>query len=62
MTSKLITHIVSLFTAAYVINWPKYMDRPLNATPSFDGRAVIYPGAKEIRDYFAWRQADSECD
>ena len=26
--------------------------------PSFDGRAVLYPDAKNVRDYFAWRQAD----
>lgn len=35
------------------------MKRPLTGVPSFDGRAVIYPSAREIRDYFAWRQADT---
>lgn len=28
--------------------------------PSFDGRIVLYPDARSVRDYFAWRQVDSE--
>ena len=28
--------------------------------PSFDGRIVLYPAEKAVRDYFSWRQADSE--
>ena len=28
--------------------------------PSFDGRIVLYPTEKVVRDYFSWRQADSE--
>lgn len=58
--SKLTTHIVSLFTAAYVMHWPKYMKVELQTPPSFDGRIVAYPSHKNVRDYFAWRQADSE--
>jgi tRNA(His) 5'-end guanylyltransferase len=27
--------------------------------PSFDGRIVLYPSEREVRDYFSWRQADS---
>lgn len=26
--------------------------------PSFDGRAVPYPGVENVRDYLSWRQAD----
>ena len=53
------THIVSLFTSAYVFHWSQYMSAPLGEPPSFDGRLVVYPGTQEIRDYFAWRQADT---
>lgn len=58
--SKITTHVVSLFTSAYVFFWPRYFpDKPLLHPPSFDGRLVPYPGEKEVRDYFAWRQADT---
>lgn len=57
--SKLVTHIVSLFTSAYVFSWNNYMSVPLSEPPSFDGRLVVYPGPQQVRDYFAWRQADS---
>lgn len=57
--SKLVSHIVSLFTSAYVFGWQHYMNVPLQYPPSFDGRLVMYPTQKEVRDYFAWRQADS---
>lgn len=53
------SHIVSIFTGAYVFQWSKYMSIPLESPPSFDGRLVVYPSAREVRDYFAWRQADS---
>lgn len=60
--SKILTQIVSLFTSAYVFRWSEIMgkQRELKYPPIFDGRLVAYPSAKEIRDYFAWRQADSE--
>lgn len=35
------------------------MNTPMKYPPSFDGRLVMYPTPKEVRDYFAWRQADS---
>ncbi|WFC96473.1 tRNA(His) guanylyltransferase [Malassezia brasiliensis] len=57
--SKLVSHIVSIFTGAYVFHWASYMHVPLQAPPSFDGRLVMYPGVQEVRDYFAWRQADT---
>lgn len=59
LCSKLVSHIVSIFTGTYVFQWSKYMSIPLESPPSFDGRLVVYPSAREVRDYFAWRQADS---
>lgn len=58
--SKLVTTIVSTFTANYVLGWSKYFpDAPLTAPlPSFDGRAVCYPSNTNLRDYLSWRQAD----
>lgn len=58
--SKITTHIVSLFTSAYVFSWSKFFPRnPLLHPPSFDGRMVVYPNEKVVRDYFSWRQADT---
>ncbi|UZJ57518.1 hypothetical protein CBS101457_006838 [Exobasidium rhododendri] len=58
--SKLVTHIVSLFTSSYVYHWNDYFpQKRLKYPPSFDGRLVVYPGEKEVIDYFAWRQADT---
>ncbi|CAO1628507.1 unnamed protein product [Parajaminaea phylloscopi] len=58
--SKITTHIVSLFTSAYVFYWSLYFpNKTLRHPPSFDGRLVMYPTAKEVRDYFSWRQADT---
>lgn len=58
---KLVSTVVSTFTAEYVMQWPRFfgeevvLERPW---PSFDGRAVAYPKTKILRDYLAWRQAD----
>lgn len=58
--SKITTHIVSLFTSAYVFNWPKFFpETQLKVPPSFDGRMVVYPNETVVRDYFSWRQADT---
>ncbi|EKM48545.1 uncharacterized protein PHACADRAFT_202682 [Phanerochaete carnosa HHB-10118-sp] len=58
--AKILTTVVSLFTSSYVFNWPRYFHSlSLKYPPSFDGRIVLYPSAKEVRDYFAWRQADT---
>lgn len=60
---KLVTTIVSTFTAHYVFLWSKYfVDTPLQSPylPSFDGRAVMYPATKNLRDYMSWRQVDCE--
>ncbi|CAD6969290.1 unnamed protein product [Tilletia controversa] len=58
--SKIVTHVVSLFTGAYIFHWSRYMpNTPLQRPPSFDGRLVMYPSSKEVRDYFSWRQVDT---
>ncbi|KAI8055338.1 putative tRNA guanylyltransferase-like protein [Syncephalis plumigaleata] len=57
--SKIVSTICSLFTSAYVLNWPRYFpDTPLQYPPSFDARAVCYPTSQHLRDYLSWRQAD----
>ncbi|CAD6441980.1 2bce7a3b-ae97-47a5-8157-f59ad4ff6d14 [Sclerotinia trifoliorum] len=61
-SSKLVTTIVSTFTAYYVHLWSTYFPEPemqLTAPlPSFDGRAVQYPSVQNLRDYMSWRQVD----
>ncbi|KAF7938789.1 uncharacterized protein EAE98_001127 [Botrytis deweyae] len=61
-SSKLVTTIVSTFTAYYVHFWSTYFPDPgmqLTAPlPSFDGRAVQYPSVQNLRDYMSWRQVD----
>ncbi|ODA76130.1 hypothetical protein RJ55_08413 [Drechmeria coniospora] len=58
--SKLVSTIVSTFTANYVYSWPTaFPDTPLSfPLPTFDGRAVCYPSVQNLRDYLSWRQAD----
>ncbi|OCB84793.1 tRNAHis guanylyltransferase [Sanghuangporus baumii] len=59
--SKILTTLVSHFTAAYIFYWAEYFPgTALQYPPTFDGRLVLYPTEREARDYFAWRQADSE--
>ncbi|GIM11702.1 hypothetical protein Vretimale_15132, partial [Volvox reticuliferus] len=58
--SKLVSLLVSCFTANYVARWSAHLtDTPLRAMPMFDGRAVCYPLDSNLRDYLAWRQADT---
>ncbi|KAK8075220.1 tRNA(His) guanylyltransferase [Apiospora hydei] len=58
--SKLVSTVVSTFSAYYVYLWSTYFpDMPLAPPlPSFDGRAVCYPSVQNMRDYMSWRQAD----
>lgn len=57
--SKLATVAASTFAGAYARFWPDFFPgTPLRATPAFDGRAVAYPSARNLRDYLSWRQAD----
>lgn len=55
---KVLSAVVSLFTAAYVRHFPAALGE-LRALPSFDGRVVCLPTLKSLRDYFAWRQVDT---
>ncbi len=59
-SSKLVSTIVSTFTAYYVHLWSTYFpETPLTPPlPSFDGRAVCYPTVQNLRDYMSWRQVD----
>ncbi|KAG2497128.1 hypothetical protein HYH03_004719 [Edaphochlamys debaryana] len=58
--SKIVSLIVSCFTANYVARWPEHLPgTPLASTPMFDGRAVCYPLDSHLRDYLSWRQADT---
>ncbi|KAH7321277.1 putative tRNAHis guanylyltransferase [Stachybotrys elegans] len=58
--SKLVSTVVSTFTANYVYSWSAHFpDTPLSPPlPSFDGRAVCYPSVQNLRDYLSWRQVD----
>ena len=59
--AKILTTAVSLFTSSYVFNWTKHFPGVnLKYPPSFDGRIVLYPTERAVRDYFSWRQVDSE--
>ncbi|KAI1766638.1 tRNA guanylyltransferase [Hypoxylon sp. FL1150] len=59
-SSKIVSTIVSTFTAYYIYLWPThFQDQPLSLPlPSFDGRAVCYPSVQNLRDYMSWRQVD----
>ncbi|KKK12936.1 tRNA(His) guanylyltransferase [Aspergillus ochraceoroseus] len=60
-SAKLVTTIVSTFTAHYIYLWGTYFtENPLQPPylPSFDGRAVVYPAMGNLRDYMSWRQVD----
>eukprot|EP00892_Ulva_mutabilis_P001933 jgi/Ulvmu1/11740/UM008_0153.1 len=57
---KLVSVLVSLFSASYVRLWSQFLPEvPLQYTPMFDARAVCYPNNRVLRDYLAWRQVDT---
>jgi tRNA(His) guanylyltransferase len=68
--AKLVSTVVSTFTAAYVASWNSLfedvqisggeegMQLSLDMLPTFDGRAVCYPSWENLRDYMSWRQVD----
>ncbi|RKF80341.1 tRNA guanylyltransferase [Golovinomyces cichoracearum] len=60
--SKLVSTVVSTFTAYYVHFWSNFfIDTPLSPPlPSFDGRIIQYPSIENLRDYMSWRQVDCE--
>lgn len=54
---------MSTFTAHYIYQWSTYFpSTPLepSSLPSFDGRAVLYPATRHLRDYMSWRQVDCQ--
>lgn len=55
---KIVSTVVSIFTAKYVASFSSIMKKELKALPSFDCRVVLYPDLKSLRDYFSWRQVD----
>ncbi|KAF6263243.1 histidine tRNA 5'-guanylyltransferase [Scenedesmus sp. NREL 46B-D3] len=58
--SKIISTITSCFTGNYVRLWSQFLpDTPLGWPPVFDGRAVCFPTLTVLKDYLAWRQADT---
>ncbi|KAH8698817.1 putative tRNAHis guanylyltransferase [Talaromyces proteolyticus] len=60
-SAKLVTTVVSSFTAAYIMQWSSFFPGKaldLAHLPTFDGRAVVYPSARILRDYMSWRQVD----
>lgn len=60
--AKLLTYVVSQFTASYVMHWSKWFPLAKDAlkyAPSFDARVVLYPTDENLRDYLSWRQADT---
>ncbi|KAH8100807.1 Thg1 C terminal domain-containing protein [Cristinia sonorae] len=58
--AKILSIVTSTFTSSYAFHWSKYLpNTPLQYPPTFDARVVLYPSAKEIRDYFSWRQSDT---
>jgi len=57
--SKILSSVVSLFTAQYIHNWKKFFTFEMQEPPSFDARLVLYPNVKTIRDYLSWRQVDA---
>jgi len=51
--------VVSTFSASYVFFWNAiFPNTPLKTIPGFDGRIVLYPSYRNLRDYFSWRQVD----
>ncbi|OQV14570.1 putative tRNA(His) guanylyltransferase [Hypsibius exemplaris] len=57
--SKIVSTITSLFTSCFAFHWSEFFPTtPLQYPPAFDGRAVLYPTKRILRDYLCWRQAD----
>jgi tRNA(His) guanylyltransferase len=56
---KIVSLVVSLFTAAFNRRYDEHFGVG-SAAPIgvFDGRVVVYPSLRLVRDYLSWRQAD----
>lgn len=58
---KLVSTFALFMLVHYVMEWNKeFPEKPIRSErlPTFDARAVVYPNAPIVRDYFSWRQAD----
>jgi len=57
---KLATTISTTFSVEYAMQWSSFFpDEPLTRPyPTFDGRCVLYPKRRNLRDYLRWRQVD----
>jgi tRNA(His) guanylyltransferase len=57
--SKIVSTITSVFTSCFSFHWSEFFPTtPLRYPPAFDGRVVLYPTKRVLRDYLCWRQAD----
>lgn len=57
-SSKILTNVCSLFASSFVFYWTDFFSCDLKYPPTFDGRVVLYPSDKNLRDYLSWRQVD----
>lgn len=57
-SEKIISCLVSCFTASYAIHFSDFFGSKPEFLPMFDARAVSYPDLKNLRDYLSWRQVD----
>lgn len=58
---KLVSTFALFMLVFYVMEWNKeFPEKPIvmERLPTFDARAVVYPNAQTVRDYFSWRQVD----
>lgn len=54
-TEKIVSCVVSCFTAAYAMHFSDFFDCKPSLLPMFDARAVTYPDFKNMKDYLCWR-------
>lgn len=58
-SEKIISCVTSCFSSAYSIHFNDFFpDKKLTDIPMFDGRCILYPDLKTLRDYLSWRQVD----
>ncbi len=60
-SSKLLSTILSTFTAFYIHLWTTHFPSTRLQSPylpTFDARTICYPSLGNLRDYLSWRQVD----
>ncbi|KAL3899288.1 MAG: hypothetical protein SGCHY_002147, partial [Lobulomycetales sp.] len=55
---KITSLITSMFTAVFNRRFSDFFPDSGHPIAVFDGRCVVYPSVKHVRDYLSWRQAD----